>query len=179
MSHLPIWYMGQLGDEVCDRIVSELCVKETSDATMGEDGGQTNLDTRKTKVHFAEAGYWLEEIFKNFAALANEECKWDYDVTGVERIQFATYEKDHHYTWHTDTFTLSGSPIDRKITVVCLLNDGFEGGDFELRLYGDYKAPLTKGSIIAFPSILEHRVTPIISGVRHSATMWFNGPRMR
>ncbi len=179
MAHLPIWYMGQLGDEMCDRIVRELHLKETTEATMGVDGDQTNLDTRKTKVHFAEAGYWLEETFKNFAALANQECKWDYNVTGAERIQFATYEKDHHYTWHTDTFTLSGNPIDRKITVVCLLNEGFEGGDFEVRLYGDYKAPLTKGSIIAFPSILEHRVTPIISGVRHSATMWFNGPRMK
>lgn len=179
MSHLPLWYIGNISSESCDKVVKELSELKAQEAKLGIDGVESNESTRKTKVHFAEAGYWLEETFKNFATSANQECKWDYDVTGAERIQFATYEKDHHYTWHTDTFILSGNPIDRKITVVCLLNDGFEGGDFELRLYGDYKAPLTKGSIIAFPSILEHRVTPIISGVRHSATMWFNGPRMR
>jgi hypothetical protein len=179
MSHLPLWYLGQLGDEMCDRIISELHVKETADATMGSDGSETNLNTRKTKVHFAEAGYWLEGIFDRFAMEANKACKWEYHVTGSERVQFAEYSPGHHYTWHTDTFTLSGKPEDRKITVVCLLNDEFEGGEFQVRLYNDYDAQLKKGTMIAFPSILEHRVTPIISGTRYSATMWFNGPRFR
>ena len=179
MSHLPLWYMGQLGDEMCDRVIAELRVKETADATMGVDGDQTNLSTRKTKVHFAEAGYWLEGIFERFAMEGNKTCKWDYHVTGSERVQFAEYNPGHHYTWHTDTFTLCGKPEDRKITIVALLNDEFEGGDFEIRLYQDYKVPLKKGSMVAFPSILEHRVTPITQGIRYSATMWFNGPRFR
>ena len=179
MSHLPLWYLGQLGDEMVEQVVEELRAKETIDATMGADGAETNLETRKTKVHFAEAGYWLEGTFQQFAAQANLECGWQYDVTGYERVQFAEYDVGHHYTWHTDTFALSGKPEDRKITVVCLLNDDFLGGDFEVRLYSDYRAPLKKGSMIAFPSILEHRVTPILSGKRYSATMWFNGPRFR
>lgn len=179
MSHLPIWYLGKLAHEMCDRAVQELCPAETKEATMGADGAETNLATRKTKVHFAEAGYWLEGIFDRFVLEANRTCKWDYHMTGAERIQFAQYEPGHHYTWHTDTFTLSGKPEDRKITVVCLLNDDFEGGDFEVRLYNDYKAPLNKGTMIAFPSVLEHRVTPVLSGTRYSATMWFNGPRFR
>lgn len=179
MSHLPLWYTGQLGNEMVERVVEELRAKETADATMGVDGAETNLSTRKTKVHFAEAGYWLEGIFERFAMEANKTCKWEYHVTGSERVQFAEYGVGHHYTWHTDTFTLSGKPEDRKITVVCLLNDEFEGGEFEVRLYNDYNAQLKKGTMIAFPSILEHRVTPILSGTRYSATMWFNGPRFR
>lgn len=179
MSHLPLWYIGQLGNEVCDRVISELRAKETADATIGVDGTGLSADTRKTKVHFADAGYWLEGVFDRFAAHANQECRWDYYVTCSERVQFAEYGVGHHYTWHTDTFTLSGRETDRKITVVCLLNDEFEGGDFEVRLYNDYNAQLKKGSIIAFPSILEHRVTPVIQGVRYSATMWFSGPRFR
>lgn len=179
MSHLPLWYMGQLGDEMCDRIISELHIKETADATMGVDGAQTNDGTRRTKVHFAEAGYWLEGIFERFVMEANKTCKWEYHVTSSERVQFAEYNPGHHYTWHTDTFTLCGKPEDRKITVVCLLNNEFEGGDFEVRLYNDYNAQLQKGTMIAFPAILEHRVTPIITGTRYSATMWFSGPRFR
>jgi len=179
MSHLPLWYMGQLGDEMCDQVVKELLPVESKNATMGVDGDETNLVTRKTKVHFAQSGYWLEGIFERFVMEANKACKWDYHITGSECIQFAEYEVGHHYTWHTDTFTLSGKPEDRKITVVCLLNDAFEGGDFEVRLYNDYNTQLKKGTMIAFPSILEHRVTPILSGERYSATMWFNGPRFR
>lgn len=179
MSHLPLWYLGQLGGEMCDRVVQELLPVEAKEATMGLDGAETNLATRKTTVHFAEAGYWLEGIFERFAMEANKTCGWTYHLTGAERVQFAEYGPGHHYTWHTDTFTLSGAPEDRKVTVVCLLNDAFEGGDFEVRLYNDYKAPLKKGSMIAFPSILEHRVTPVSEGTRYSATMWFNGPRFR
>ena len=55
----------------------------------------------------------------------------------------------------------------------------FEGGQFQVKLYQDYTAPLLKGSVIAFPSFLEHRVIPIESGVRYSATMWLNGPRFK
>lgn len=179
MSHLPIWYMGKLEDDTCDRVVSELSPLQGQEAKIGQDGKDLNTQTRKTKVHFAEAGYWLEGIFERFAMEANKTCKWEYHVTGSERVQFAEYNPGHHYTWHTDTFALCGKPEDRKITVVCLLNDGFEGGDFEVRLYNDYNAQLKKGTMIAFPSILEHRVTPIITGTRYSATMWFNGPRFR
>jgi PKHD-type hydroxylase len=94
-------------------------------------------------------------------------------------VQFAEYGPEQHYAWHTDTFALAGKPTDRKITIVCLLNDEFEGGQFQVRLYNDYTAPLEKGTIIAFPSILEHRVIPVTSGIRYSATMWFSGPRFR
>jgi predicted 2-oxoglutarate/Fe(II)-dependent dioxygenase YbiX len=179
MSHLPLWYIGQLGDEMCDRIVTELSIEETKEATLGSDGSELNLQTRKTAVRFAPQNYWLEGIFERFITEANKHCGWEYHITGAERVQFAEYGESNHYTWHTDTFTLSGSPVDRKISVVCLLNDEFEGGEFEMRLYSDYTAPLKKGSMIAFPSILEHRVKPVTAGVRRSATMWFNGPRFR
>jgi PKHD-type hydroxylase len=61
------------------------------------------------------------------------------------------------------------------------LNDPkeFLGGEFKVRLYQEYIAPLQKGSVVAFPSILGHCVTPVISGVRYSATMWLNGEKFR
>jgi PKHD-type hydroxylase len=64
---------------------------------------------------------------------------------------------------------------------VALLNDTseWEGGELQLRLYDEYKVPLEKGTVVAFPSILEHRVTPVLKGFRYTATIWFNGPRFR
>jgi PKHD-type hydroxylase len=179
MAHLPLWYLGKLDSDTCNRIVAEMSGIEVRFAAMGIDGEGKDAKTRDTNVRFASSDYWLNSVFESFAREANQVCKWDYDFTGHENIQFAEYGPEQHYTWHTDTFALAGAPTDRKITVVCLLNDEFEGGQFQVRLYNDYTAPLEKGTIIAFPSILEHRVIPVTSGIRYSATMWFNGPRFR
>ena len=179
MAHLPLWYLGKLDGDTCNQIIAEMSGIEVKDATMGVDGAEKNHATRNTNVRFGGSDYWLNDRFESFAMQANKECKWDYHVTSRENIQFAEYGPEQHYAWHTDTFALSGAPTDRKITIVCLLNDEFEGGEFQVRLYSDYTAPLEKGTIIAFPSILEHRVIPVTSGIRYSATMWFSGPRFR
>lgn len=179
MSHLPIWFLGQMDADSCDRVVAELCQVPSRDAVMGIDGNETDHSTRDTTVRFADPKYWLSQVFDKVAEEANKVCGWDYEITTREAVQFAEYRNGQHYAWHTDIFTLSGNPIDRKITVVALLNDGFDGGEFDIRLYSEYRAPLTKGTIICFPSVLEHRVLPVTSGVRYSATMWLSGPRFR
>jgi PKHD-type hydroxylase len=71
--------------------------------------------------------------------------------------------------------------MERKVSVICLLSDPseYEGGDLQIKLYQEYTADLKKGDMIAFPSMLEHRVVPIQSGARNSAVVWLNGPRMR
>ena len=179
MAHLPLWYLGQIDNDTCNQIIAELSGIEVQDAKMGVTGEQENKLTRNTNVRFGGSDYWLGDKFQQFAAEANSVCGWDYHVTGRENVQLAEYGPEQHYAWHTDTFALAGNPTDRKITVVCLLNDEFEGGQFQIRLYNDYDAPLKKGTMIAFPSILEHRVLPVLSGLRYSATMWFSGPRFR
>jgi PKHD-type hydroxylase len=179
MAHLPLWYLGQLDGDTCNQVIAELSGIEVRDATMGVDGGELNKTSRNTNVRFGGADYWLTDRFEQLAMEANKVCKWDYHITGRENVQLAEYGPEQHYAWHTDTFTLAGTPTERKISVVCLLNDEFEGGEFQVRLYSDYTAPLQKGTIIAFPSILEHRVIPVTSGIRYSATVWFNGPRFR
>jgi PKHD-type hydroxylase len=55
----------------------------------------------------------------------------------------------------------------------------FEGGLLQLRMYQEFTPELKMGSIIAFPSFLEHGVTPVTKGVRYTATMWLSGPRFK
>lgn len=181
MTHLPIWYLGEIEKGRCDELVADLTRLPSRDATMGIAGDQVAHAHRNTEVRFAPFDYPFSSEMESHATAANRVCNWDYHITGREAIQFAKYGVNQHYEWHVDNFPLSGKPTDRKLTVVCLLNDQseFEGGEFQIRLYNEYTAPLKKGSIIAFPSILEHRVTPVLSGVRYSATMWLSGPRFR
>jgi PKHD-type hydroxylase len=181
MSHLPIWFLGSVPPEVCNQVRDELYAIPPREAEMGASGGQIAHGHRNTEVRFAPNDYWFSDTMENFAHESNRICKWEYGISGREAIQFAKYGPEQHYNWHVDNFPLCGMATDRKVTVICLLNDPseFTGGELQVRLYSEYTAPLVKGSLIAFPSVLEHRVIPVLSGVRYSATMWFNGPRFR
>jgi PKHD-type hydroxylase len=181
MVHRPIWYLGKVGLDVCDNFIRGFSNTVLNEASMGEASEKKDTNYRNTQIQFAPSNHSIEKILKDFAYEANIKCDWNYIIDQNEHVQFAKYSESHHYSWHTDTFTLGLKDTDRKITVVCLLNEPseFEGGDFQIRLYQDYTVPLEKGSVVAFPSILEHRVVPIKSGTRYSATTWISGPRFK
>ena len=58
-----------------------------------------------------------------------------------------------------------------------VLNSNFEGGDFEMVGEGERGGVprLEEGSVIVFPSFIEHRVTPVTKGIRYSLVAWFVG----
>lgn len=181
MQHLPIWFIGNCVPDMIDAANAEFLALPTKDATMGIAGEEQDHSSRNTTVRFAEKGHWFGQMMVEFGKLANKQCGWDYEVDDHEAPQIASYGVGQHYGWHVDTFPLSGQPTDRKITVVCLMSDPdeFEAGELQIRLRSDFTPPLAKGAIIAFPSILEHRVIPVTSGLRTSATVWLSGPRFR
>jgi len=56
------------------------------------------------------------------------------------------------------------------------------GGKFEFDIAGEIISPEgfeKKGSIIAFPSFLKHRVTNVTKGTRNSIVSWIQGPHFR
>lgn len=179
--HLPLWYLGQIPTDICDMAISEYMNIESRDATMGTNGEELSHANRNTTVRFAQHDHWFGNILQGFGLKANKDCGWEYEITGHEAVQFAQYGVGQHYGWHVDNFPLAGLPTDRKVSVVCLMTDPseFEAGELQLRLYSEYTAPLVKGSVIAFPSVIEHRVTPVTAGLRTTATMWLNGPRFK
>ena len=181
MSHLPIWYIDKINPALCDEIIADCVTRDYNHASMGETTGVSDELYRNTAIQFLAKDHWLEAHLKKIVEQANQECNWNYLISEHEQIQFARYTEKQLYNWHTDFFLLGLKPTDRKVSVVCLMNDPseFQGGEFKVRLYQEYVAPLEKGSVIVFPSMLEHCVTPIISGVRYSATMWLSGDKFR
>lgn len=145
---------------------------------MGQDSSIHNHAQRNTTVRFINSDHWFSYLMQGVAREANHACRWNLELTGNENIQFAEYGVNQHYDWHIDTFPLGYQTVDRKISVVCLLSgpEEFNGGDLEIKLYNEYKVPLEKGMLVAFPSILQHRVTAVTSGLRRTATMWVTGP---
>lgn len=179
--HKPLWLMNHLPSSLCEMASADFQKIEPKDASMGENSESKNHTHRNTTVRFIPPGHWFAHIMADFGRTANQRCNWGYEITGNENIQYAEYGKGQHYDWHIDTFPLGFQPFDRKVTVVSLLNStaDFEGGELKIKLYSEYDVPMMKGTMIAFPSILEHKVTPVLSGVRYSAAMWLHGPKFK
>jgi hypothetical protein len=173
--------MNQIPPSICDLAAAEYMAIEPRDASMGANGEEMSHLYRNTTVRFAPPDHWFGNMLRGYGHKANKECGWGFEIDDHEAVQFAHYGVGQHYKWHVDNFPLAGLPTDRKVSVVCLMTDPseFEAGELQLRLYSEYTAPLVKGSVIAFPSIIEHQVTPVTAGLRATATMWLNGPRFK
>jgi PKHD-type hydroxylase len=143
-------------------------------------------------------GAWMQQ--------ANSEAGWYYDLELPESVQYTRYSVGDHYDWHIDgnqdqhaarklvaqvaaPIPLNVTPFPkfqgtvRKLSATVNLSDpeDYTGGELELRCYDQLhifnNAP--KGSIVVFPSFMEHRITPIESGERNAAVMWYNGYPLR
>ena len=104
-----------------------------------------------------------------------------YDLSGVVTIQYAVYDgtEGGHFDWHKDHGNALEEP--RKISLSLQLSeaDAYEGCNLELHGAHVQVAPRTRGTMIAFPSYMLHRVTPILSGIRKSLVIWAAGPEFR
>lgn len=173
----------QIPSIICDIATREFEVIEPRDAQMNPDGAQTtDHSKRHTIVRAVDHWNWFGGILYQCGLEGNALEGWNFFVDSQEQVQFATYEEGMHYNWHVDTFLLSGQPLDRKVSVICLMNDPseFEGGELQFNIGGQImEAKLRKGSVIVFPSFILHRVTPVTKGVRKSAVMWLNGPAFK
>ena len=139
---------------------------------------------------------WLYDTIWPVMEKVNDQAGWKYDIRSAENMQITRYQKGGFYRFHSDgrgdhlsTYDEPKSKFKngfvRKISMTILLNENFEGGEFQFSTYTDQKCyvhspPINKtGSIIVFPSYMEHRVKPITKGTRYSLVTWFLGPPFR
>lgn len=177
------WYTHQIPSEVIDIANREFDLIEPYDAqVVRAQTDVTNYAHRNSTLRTPEFGHWFSGILYKFGLLANGH--WQFKIDSEENLQVADYGEDQHFDWHMDVIPFSG-PTDRKLTVVCLMTDPdiYIGGHFQIQNPHDdtdvYTVPLQKGTMIVFPSVVRHRVTPVAQGIRRSATMWLTGPCYR
>ena len=123
-------------------------------------------------------------IALNFTNKANADF-FGFDISGVCRyIQHTEYNKGSFYDWHQDCFLGESQEgvYERKLSFSIQLSepDSYTGGDLEftddITLTLEEKERLRqKGTIIIFPSFLQHRVTEITEGQRHALVGWREG----
>ena len=123
---------------------------------------------------------WVYDLISPYMFTANERAGWKYNIVAVEDCQVTRYTKDGFYNWHIDGIgshtELDGGGNTRKLSMSIILNSDYEGGDFEMKGLENQVPRLEEGSIIVFPSFIEHRVAPVTEGIRYSLVSWFVGP---
>ncbi len=148
----------------------------TTDVERGE--------IRRSQIWFFDPAPQTDFIFAPLRrAVTHVNQGFRLDVTGFGTgCQIARYSSkvQGHYDWHIDLGT--GRFSRRKISLSVQLSaaDAYEGGDLEFHLSGlDRVKMRQQGTLIAFPSFLEHRITPVTRGERFSLVAWIDGPPYR
>jgi PKHD-type hydroxylase len=130
----------------------------------------------------AQSG-WIYDRLQRIALALNEQI-YQYDLVGFsDPFQYTVYRgaEGGHFGWHVDQ---EEKPLPRKLSFSLQLSHGnaYEGCDLEL-FGGSAREPLLaprdRGLLIAFPSSVMHRVTPIRSGTRKALVFWTAGPKFR
>lgn len=105
----------------------------------------------------------------------NLKFSWFNSWQGYSEIRFNKYIKNKKMAEHCDHLhdlfdgEIKGIPI---LSVLGILNDNYEGGEFIM--FENEKIKLSKGDLLIFPSVFlyPHRVEPVKKGTRYSFISW-------
>ena len=183
-----VWevWPSALTDAECDAIMRRAELYADEAATVGFDKG-----SRSDEAYRSSTVRWFDphrekDIVQRLMQFveASNRTNFGVEIVAPYELQFTEYHgtRQGKYDWHQDVWLESPRPFDRKLSVVVQLSepDDYEGGGFEffcVQQPGATFAP--RGSMLIFPSFLQHRVLPVTRGVRRSLVTWVEGPRWR
>ena len=172
-----------LSPEECN-LIRESCLTDLKAAEIqtpdnaGEHGDiKESVRKAKSSFIFRDKGIYtkneelqlvIDKVIWMFCNIAQEAFKCP--LNSIEPIQFGQYSEGEFYDWHMD----SGPQTDRDISASVFLDDAkeYEGGEFEFFTKSLVRPEQTQGSMIVFPSLMTHKVSPVKKGHRHSLVLW-------
>jgi len=146
------------------------------EATEDEDyNNVTRRDVRSANIMASAQVEWLYRAFEQkIDSLVKRLVQqlWKLDLSGQSGTQLLKYEPGDHYQPHRDT----GVDLEeRYFSIVCYLNDDFEGGRTLFPTI-DHAVIPAAGVAVIFPSIYLHGSEPVINGRKLVLVSWIDGP---
>lgn len=171
-----------LSKEFCNSALAAVDWATANEGVVVNKSPVVDPTIRRTDIIWQNAMQPLGCVARTYIEVANQQAGWGYDLSGQEDTQIGRYKSIDagFYDWHMDSAPPENN-IQRKLSCVVLLNDPseFEGGELQFKGNNDENVLTKQGSIIVFPSFIEHKVTPVTKGVRYSAVTWALGPSFR
>ena len=179
-----IWRNAFSSDE-CKSIIDRSINLPVIQANQGLNGENPDLSYRRSKVKWMKQDIYCD-VFERMWILTTQVNRdfFGFHIDNLEYMQLGEYhEKDRgEYKRHHDVFWLNETDKHRKLSVVLQLTDPntYEGGRLTLDVQNEKPQDyFEQGTVIWFPSFIEHWVTPVTKGVRNSVVCWFEGPDWR
>lgn len=97
---------------------------------------------------------------------------WALNLTRHSPAQIVRYRPGGFYRVHEDAIE---EPAFRYFSVVCYLNDDFEGGETAFPSLA-YAVMPRCGKAIIFPSAYPHSAAPVTRGEKYVLVSWLTGP---
>lgn len=98
---------------------------------------------------------------------------WGVSLKQHNETHFVRYVPGNYYTPHSDTGLHRN---DRYFTVLCYLNDDFEGGQTSFPQL-NYSISPRSGKAVIFPATYLHCAEPVSSGEKYVLVSWLTGPQ--
>jgi PKHD-type hydroxylase len=146
--------------------------------------GSTEDPTRITRTAWigreAETA-WIYDRLERIIRTLNAQV-YRFELSGFsDLLQYTVYHAHEggHFDWHID---MVRHTAHRKLSFSLQLSDPSEYEGCDLEIHGGRQSlpvPRTRGTLVAFPSYMMHRVTPIRSGTRKALVIWTAGPPFR
>lgn len=138
-------------------------------------GDATKPSVRNAGILSSNRGF---KIYREFDEKMNTVVKplirqiWHLELSAHDEAQIVRYKPGGHYVAHSDRGRFYK---ERYFTVLCYLNDDFEGGktSFPSLNYSTVPEP---GKAILFPATYIHGAEPVISGQKYVILTWVTGP---
>lgn len=177
---------GALTAVECDTIIDRAAAYPDTSATVGfSDAMRSDADYRSSSIRWLDV-YREADIVGRIMSFAQASNRTNFgaDLVAPFDIQFTEYHasENGHYDWHQDVWLESPRPYDRKLSIVVQLTapDDYTGGEFEFfGLQNPGAKFAARGSLLIFPSYIQHCVRPVRHGIRRSLVTWVEGPRWR
>jgi len=138
------------------------------------DGGTADVLSREARLASVLSLCDLPELQRRFDAQVDAlvkpliACYWNLELTDHDGSQIVRYGMGGHYETHDD---VGETCTDRYFSVVCYLNDDFDGGGTEFIDLAYTVTPMA-GKSIVFPARYLHRAQPVLAGEKYVAVSW-------
>ena len=163
-----------ISDTIVDDIIK--IAGKTMEASTFND---SKKDIRKSRVAWINDKRILNLLY-DYVDMANRNV-FNLHVYKKADIQFTEYlaTEGGHYNWHHDIDWNRNDGLDRKLSVTVQLSSAneYEGGDFSFNECESPTQSKEKGTVLIFPSYLQHKINPVTKGIRRSLVAWFEGSK--
>jgi PKHD-type hydroxylase len=138
--------------------------------------GNVDTNIRKSNQVFYPYYEKFPFLLEKMSKLLNQHIfvkGFDLDFSKSE-FQFTEYHPGGHFEWHKDVVKNKITNYDRYCSLVIQLNDEYDGGNLQIKDNKTETLTIEKGAgnLILFLSNIEHRVTPVKSGIRYTLVNW-------